>query len=196
MGTSNRQAAVAFCANQLGKAWWYDTDDTPLDLDANQETWYCSELIYAAYYNATGSGFQCGALDDGHILPAHLYATWQTSTVVAYDELFLQLSIDTSDAKWTINVFNPNHTTIDVTYNKKMCGSNDAKTWTDLNDTETFSLSARSTASKRVRTNFLATHITFSWFYSDGSVNVRLISYANHLSTDGTLDLNYNIIYI
>lgn len=193
----NRGKAVDFCKNQLGKAWWYDTDDTPIDLDENQQSWYCSELIFAAYYNATGSLLQTGVTDSGHVLPGHLYYTWQTADVVKYDELFLRLSIDTSKPKWTINVYNPNHNDVYVCYNTKMCFGNDAINWTNnLKNPGYFTLSACSTLSKNVSTNLFATHVTFSWVYSTGTASVRFVTYVYELSTTGTLSVGYNIIYL
>ena len=58
--TSNetqRQNAIAFAESQLGKPydpcknfliWWYDR---PKDSSPDAEAWYCSELVWAAYYN-------------------------------------------------------------------------------------------------------------------------------------------------
>lgn len=193
---SNRQSAVDFCTRQLGKSYWYDTDESATDLDENQSNWYCSELIYAAYYNAMGRGLQCGALDDGHILPIHLYSTWETSDVVLFDDIFLKLSVDTSGSKWTINVKNPMSYTIQVDYNQKMCFEADARDWTNLTNQDTFSLEAKNSVSKRVKTNFLATHVTFSWKYSESGADVRIVSYANQLSSSGGISVCYNIIYL
>lgn len=42
-------SAVEFCKGQLGKAYMIDFQH---DLDSDQEDWYCSELVWAAYKNA------------------------------------------------------------------------------------------------------------------------------------------------
>lgn len=64
-----RLDAIAFCKSQLGKGYWYDTDNSPIDSDVNQPDWYSSELVYAAYQVGMGRGLMTGSSDDHHILP-------------------------------------------------------------------------------------------------------------------------------
>lgn len=48
-----RNAAVEFCRSQVinpPKGWWFDTDGNEKDLSPDESTWYCSELVWAAYY--------------------------------------------------------------------------------------------------------------------------------------------------
>ena len=46
--TSQKTAAINFCINQLGKS--YGLHSGP-NTSTNSEEWYCSELVWAAYYN-------------------------------------------------------------------------------------------------------------------------------------------------
>lgn len=203
---TTRGKAIQFCKNQLGKGWWFDTDDTPIDLDGNQQDWYCSELIYAAYYNATGSLMQVGVTESGHVMPGHLYNTWQTSDVVIYSDsndyispdYYLQLSVVRNASKWRINVYNPTDFDVEVEYNKKMCFGYDAEDWTNLGDLGSFSLAPRKSTTDpiQVSTNFFATHIAFSWVYETETIAIRYITYANNLSTNGTLSQSYSAIHI
>ncbi|MBP5343128.1 hypothetical protein J6Y73_04310 [bacterium] len=194
--TAQKQAAVNFCLGQIGKWYWYDMDNTPIDIDENQHSWYCSELVYAAYYNAMNQGLQVGTLSDGHIMPFHIYDSWQTSTIIDYDDIFLNISISSSNPKWTIEVDNYTDNPVTVYYNTRMCFENDAMNWNNLIDVSSFSLSSGSSSQKRIYERLFAGYITFSYIYNDGINSYRLVTYANNLSTNGTLSKHVNIIVL
>ncbi len=46
--TSQKDSAVNFCKNQLGKSY---SLDFAKDTSSNEKNWYCSELVWAAYKN-------------------------------------------------------------------------------------------------------------------------------------------------
>ena len=192
--STQKQGAVNFCASQLGKGYWVDTDSTPIDLDGNQLNWYCSELVFAAYYNATNSLMQVGVSDSGHVFPSHIYNTWQTVTRISYDSIFLKISIASTNPRWTIHVLNNTGDDKVAEYNTKMCYFNDAKYWTNLYDKVTFYLPSASSTDKRVYEVIFAKYITFSYEKIIGNVRYRIITYANNLSNNGTMSVHYNYV--
>lgn len=90
--------AIDFCKSQLGKGYWYDTDNSPIDDDVNQPDWYSSELIHAGYKAGMGRGIMAGTTDDNHMLPHHLFDTWETETRISEGDMFLDIAIVTSGA--------------------------------------------------------------------------------------------------
>ena len=49
----NKQKAIEFCRKQLGKSYWIDIFHGTPSTDINTPSWYCSELVWAAY-NSVG----------------------------------------------------------------------------------------------------------------------------------------------
>lgn len=45
---SNISGAIAFCKSQIGKKYYLDFEK---NTSRNEKNWYCSELVWAAYYN-------------------------------------------------------------------------------------------------------------------------------------------------
>lgn len=45
---SNISGAIAFCKSQIGKKYYLDFEK---NTSTNEKNWYCSELVWAAYYN-------------------------------------------------------------------------------------------------------------------------------------------------
>lgn len=64
---SDRSEAVIFCRSQLGKPWSLEVPLlTPVSYSSYTVNWYCSELVWAAYYNA-------GINLHGSSIPRHIY---------------------------------------------------------------------------------------------------------------------------
>lgn len=66
---TNKNAAVTFCYNQLGKPYDYAAVLTGIGnckTSSDAESWYCSELVWAAYYNQ-------GINLNGSTIPANIY---------------------------------------------------------------------------------------------------------------------------
>lgn len=77
--SSDRRNAVNFCKSQLGKDYWLDWGK---DSDEDQADWYCSELVWAAYYNQ-GYNLDVEVGDGGDIgvTPADIYDSNEVYTV-------------------------------------------------------------------------------------------------------------------
>lgn len=97
------------------------------------------------------------------------------------------------DGKWKIKVSNPLDKSIAVCYNSKMCNYDDAKNWTGLNDIPSpVTISANSYEYIYISPNWFATSIAISYI-SNGS---RLISYADGLNTNGSMNVYNNRVSV
>lgn len=95
------------------------------------------------------------------------------------------------DGKWKIKVSNPLSNSITVYYNNKMCNYDDAKNWANLNDVPSpVTMPANSSKYVYISPNWFATSIAISYI-SNGS---RLISYADGLNTNGSMNVYNNRI--
>ena len=113
-----------------------------------------------------------------------VYATWD----IAYPELSIVGKVGST---WKIKVTNIGSTKITFDYNSKMLFEKDAKVW-NVNDKDKKSVEIESEASKTVdiSENWFATCIVFSVEVS----NLRYVTYAYNLNTDGTFTLVHCII--
>lgn len=172
--------ARTFLESHLGNT--YSTDFSCTHIDSNRTSWYCSELIYAAYYN---SGMD--------ILYTPTYGNFEYQNVPFAPNLllrnrffgsfffdsFLYISaMSFVSHSWTIQVKNLTNESVLLKYNRKMCNLNDAQNWTNLNDVRTQTLPANSTTSVSISENFFATSIAFSY----ASFGCRYITAANNLN--------------
>ncbi len=65
--SSQKTGAVNFCIGQIGKPWWPDIPAfTELNANEDNTNWYCSELVWAAYYSR-------GINLNGNSIPKHIY---------------------------------------------------------------------------------------------------------------------------
>ena len=198
------KVAKEFISQQLGKPY----EPNPLEFkytrtDINSPSWYCSELIFAAYYYA---GLDIVSTYNYNFdpktmpcLPVDLTRGINTISISIAMDNFLQLHLyDFTDkfwwnsSFWTIEVFNPNNFDITVEYNTKMCFEEHARDWEGLGDIKSFKLAARQSNTVDIYQNWSATSITFSWV---NDTNVRYITAANNLSkTEYTFSVVYNKI--
>lgn len=95
-----------------------------------------------------------------------------------------------TNGKWNIKIMNPLTKGITVYYNSKMCNFNDAKNWTGLNDIKSVYVSAKGSCVVPISEYWFATSIAISYIYN----NYRLISFADNLSTKGTMNVYNNKI--
>lgn len=105
--------------------------------------------------------------------------------------VYTYLKIDNkgkSNGSWNINITNPLSKGITVYYNSKMCNFNDAKNWTGLSDVTSVYIPANSSRQVTISENWFATSITISYI-ANGN---RLISYADGLSTNGSMNIYNN----
>lgn len=69
--------AVSFCVGQLGKDYRLDLAK---DTSANESDWYCSELVWAAYYNQ-GIGLEKTGINEPGVTPRDIRDGNKTSVV-------------------------------------------------------------------------------------------------------------------
>ena len=96
-----------------------------------------------------------------------------------------------SGTTWSIKITNPSSKAVTVYYNKKMCYLSDAQNWTGLNDVASFTLTSGSSKTITISENWFATSITVSYVTSSG---VRMITYANNLDANKTMNIMTNKI--
>ncbi len=108
--------------------------------------------------------------------------------VYVYDNPANYLTISNSgkvSGGWSIKVTNPLNRSITVQYNSKMCFLGDAQKWTGLKDLVSITLGAKTSTTVTIKGNGTATSVVFG--YVNG--NYRLITYANKLNANGTLNM-------
>ena len=93
-----------------------------------------------------------------------------------------------SGGTWTIKITNPLSKGITVEYNSKMCNYGDARDWTGLKDVKSVYIPANGSTQVSISENWFATSIAISYL-SNGN---RLISYADGLNANGTMDVYHN----
>ena len=130
------------------------------------------------YYAGTELGEDCSMTVSSH-------------SKIKYTYLSLDI-VSKSGSTWKIRIRNPLNRAVTVQYNSKMCNLGDAENWTGLSDIQSVSISGFSSTTVEISENWFATSITCS-YVSDG---VRLITYANQLNTNGTLNVMQNYINI
>lgn len=191
--------AKKFIIKQVGKP--YSIDFTKTDTDENESEWYCSELVYAAYFAggmniASTSSYNFDPTTTA-LLPVQLtWGMFNGIVTIVSENVDISISSFTSaswnNSYWTIKVYNPNYYAISIQYNSKMCNDIDAKEWTSLSDIKTISLDGRKSTTVDIKQNWFATAVTFS--YVNYNTNKRYITYGTQL-TKGvyTMQVGYNV---
>lgn len=178
------QSAREFIKEQIGKP--YSTDFTKTKTDINSSKWYCSELIFAAYYYGrmeicSNRDFEFNP-DTMPCLPIYLTRGLMNMHVIT-DTAYLYISIDSfadglwNKAYWKIKITNLNYFSVNVEYNTKMCNLDDAKNWTNLKDTVDLNIDAGVTKTVNIYQNWFATSITVSYIFN----GYRYITYGTEL---------------
>lgn len=183
--------AVYFASNQVGKT--YNLNIFRLNTSINSTEWYCSELVYACFKYA---GIDIGVKKDGAgndvylqlgCLPSDIYNSYNTSELTAKAHYLYFTLKEKKSTTWIVNIRNTSEIQQKVAYNRKMCFSNDAKTWSNLNDISTFTLSPYSSRDVNVSENFFATSIVAALITEHGS---KAITYADNLKKSNN---NYSL---
>lgn len=190
--------AKYFIHEQLGKDYFLNI--TRLNTSIDSDSWYCSELVYAAYKYA---GIDIGVKknDKGEdvylslgCIPSDIYKSYNTYEVemIATEPYFLEIAIvGKSSSIWTIAVTNSTARDMSFEYNTRMCFKGDAQTWSGLNDIEVAEVKAGETVSVDIQENLFATSIVFSRIEN----GKRYITYAYGLNkNDKTMKIEYCII--
>ena len=150
-----------FAEEQLGKPYSYDYASQ--DFDINTDSWYCSELVYAAYRY---SGADIGELTRAWPTDLKNSSNLKPASVPILRGLEITNN-GGSFACWHIAVTNTGSQPITVNYNTKMCFKNDAKDWKNLSDIEQFSLAGKTKKVVDVYFNFFADAVAFSFMHEE-----------------------------
>lgn len=94
------------------------------------------------------------------------------------------------DGKWKIQITNPNSFEITVDYNTLMCFNADARDWKNLNNTDSIDIPEEGCGEVYIFPNWFATSIAISYVQESR----RYISYADGLSSDGSINVMYSQI--
>lgn len=114
------------------------------------------------------------------------------SRITKYVYTYLNISNSgKSGGAWKIKVTNPFNYKLKVYYNTKMCNEGDAKEWKGLKDESYITLEAYQSKTVNISTNWFATSVALSYIANDG---VRVITYANGLGADGSINVMTNYI--
>lgn len=175
----NVETALNFARAQLGKPYSFDLQRVNTSINAS--SWYCSELVYAAYLYAGlnlsyGSGYESGYC----ILPNHIYESLNTSEVWLTKKFFSYSILGKNGWTWSIRIHNRNSVSItNGKYNSKMACDGDALNWSaglvHINDLD--EITHNGFKDVNIDENGWATHIVAS--FVDGPI--RLITAANNL---------------
>lgn len=115
----------------------------------------------------------------------------EVSRIITAEHKYLKLvNKGKSGSSWKIEVTNPLSRPIKVQYNSKMCFEGDAKNWSGLNNILNLDLAPGETKSVYISTNAFATTVALSYEIN----GTRIISYANKLNKNGSIQVMYNYI--
>lgn len=196
--------AVFFVNGQLGKPYMIDLSS--LKTGYLTASWYCSQLVYAAWKYA-GIDIGVKKADDGSdyyvenaCYPADIYYSYNTTTLAATTLDFLSLSIESKSwITWKIRITNNCSYAVNVEYNSKMAFPGDFENWTEnqtkLANITSISLSAHSSTVVDIKENLFATSIGASFKVDCAKGNFRFVTYADSLNNSTkTLDQHKIII--
>lgn len=111
------------------------------------------------------------------------------NTKILYNNLQLSIARK-SGSTWYINIKNPTNTRLYVAYNAKMCNRGDAANWTGLKNVNYVSIPKGETVQVAIKENWFATSIAVSY----EKYGKRVISYADGLNKNGSINVYYNQI--
>lgn len=195
--TPKANAACVFAENQIGASYGNPLATTWQTTDSDH--WFCSELVYAAWYR---QGIDILAFERPNGSIGYPIFCWPTDInksmntyaleMPHYDYLKIAL-IGKDGGKWAVRITNNCSEEVRVFANKKMCFENDAKNWTNLNDVTSFYLDPGESFGYYFETNWFATHIALSFVFGQ----IRLITYGWNLSENNgnpTLTSSRNVV--
>ena len=171
--------AKDFCLKQVGLDYALPTDPCVIhyDIDNKSNTFYCSELVYAAYKYA---GITVGRVSsDNTVFPMDILHYSDVKYVNFSDTLEVEL-LGKVNGKWNFKVMNYTGRSVTLIYNEKLCFASDAYNWKKLNHTNSsITIPNNSyTTNVMVGGNVFATTAAMS-YVANGK---RYITYANELS--------------
>ncbi len=126
--------------------------------------------------------------------PYYSYSYLEDVTFVAQwrqKDMYVDLDIVSKQGgTWTIEITSHLDEDLTVYYNSKMCNYGDAENWTGLKDVKKIVLEAFGSTTIKISENWFATTIAVSWVI-DGT---RYISFADQLSTNGSLSIHHSTV--
>jgi len=190
--TTQINSSLYFIRSQIGKPYSFSL--SRCNTDINSTSWYCSELLYAAFLHY-GLNISSGSGWDGNtcILPNHIYESFNVSEVIILGR-HLKMSINSKTSNvWNIKIKNLNIFATSCLYNSKMCFFDDGRNWSGLLDTVQLTILSNSFVNVNIQENFFADSIVSCYGYR----NIRLITVCKNLeSTYNTLYSNYFYSYL
>lgn len=79
---SNISGAIAFCKGQIGRKYFLDLEK---NTSKNEKDWYCSELVWAAYYNEDIDIETTGKINEPGITPRDIKRSGKTEEKTFYE---------------------------------------------------------------------------------------------------------------
>ncbi|MDD6302916.1 MAG: hypothetical protein PUA56_06435 [Bacillales bacterium] len=174
--------------NQLGKPYQIHTN---INTDINSNSWYCSELIYAAYM------FTYIDLSNGNssiVTPSDILNSPNTYFLEGLSDYLVFRIVSKSGTRWSIEIKNLYRGTVVGEYNTKMCFENDARNWNLNKDLALFTLNSVDSCIVTISENFLAGCIVASVQRTYNNVLYRVITYGKNLNKS-TKTMNQYHIY-
>ncbi|MCR5091170.1 MAG: hypothetical protein K6B51_00495 [Bacilli bacterium] len=185
----DRLCAKNFMAAQIGKPYQLHS---PCNRTVNGGSWYCSELVWAAYNSVYIDLSSTSGSAELAVTPAEIKNSSKTELLTLGYRNFpsgkeapcLEINnLGKKGSSWKISVTNPNNFAVTVCYNAKMCFLDDAKEWKNLKNEQHISCAANSTsASFTISENWFADSIGISFVYQVGTTYFRFVSYGKNLS--------------
>lgn len=173
MSGSTASNASYFIYNQLGKPYYLPTNQGSYQTSMYAEHWYCSELVYAAYYYA--NRVIASPTAGGWIWPWNIQ--WSNKVdFVSYNNTLDIEYMEKTNGKFKLRIYNRTGSTREVYYNSKKCFKDDAKNWKNLHDWQNNHVSIQNG-------KFADVLISSNWFADAFAVSYvnnskRYISYA------------------
>lgn len=199
-----RDKAIEFMKLQLGKK--YSLDITRANTDINSTEWYCSELVWAAYYYAGVDIYTYNHIpqgfpgNEGGITPHGLYVADFTSEL-SFGTYFINMSILSKERKvWTIRLLNSAYSSKNMQYNSRMCFSDACVNWENLKDLKDITIPGHGYVDVKISENLFATSIVCGWKTiiideNNKRKEIHYITYADELDSDTkTMNIQYAIL--
>lgn len=179
---SDRTFIVNFCLSQIGKPYSCQFND--VDWSSSNPDWYCSELVYAAYYSTNidlGMHYEDYRLETFGVIfyPSSLMKAYNTYEISSESRYYPSFLIEQGNY-WTVRIYNNSNINSTFYYNSKMCFGNDAEQWRNLNDVKNVYIYDTEYAKVNISQNWFATDIAISNIYN----GKRYITFASSLMKD------------
>lgn len=138
---------------------------------------YYNSILYVCGIHTNGTTIS-QANNSGTRINSLIFHYIQSFLRTDANSLFLSIN-EKSGSTWKISAYNALNEVMTIQYNKKMCFSDDAKYWTNLNDVANKNIQSKNLRIVEIDENWFATTIAFSYIKD----NKRYITYADNLNS-------------